>query len=45
MDTVTLLLTVVILIVLWLILVGLTTHDFRMKRHVHHQDFHLRGRR
>jgi hypothetical protein len=45
METAALLLTLIILIVLWLILIALTTHDFRMKRDVHRQDFHLRERR
>jgi hypothetical protein len=44
MDSVALLLTVMVLFVLWLILVGLTTHNFGVKRHVHRHGFHF-GRR
>jgi hypothetical protein len=44
MNSVALLLTVVILFVIWLIVVALTTRDFRMKRHVRRDSFHF-GRR
>jgi hypothetical protein len=44
MDSVALLLMVAVLFVLWLILVGLSTRDFRVKQQVHRHGFHF-GRR
>jgi len=45
MDSIALLLIVAILFALWLIVVALSTGNFRMKEHVHRHGFHLGGRR
>jgi len=44
MDGIAFLLIVAVLFVLWLLLVGLSTRDFRVKRHVHRHPTHLERR-
>ena len=44
MDFILLLSVVAILFVLWLVLVTLSTRNFRIKRHVHHPGSHLARR-
>jgi hypothetical protein len=45
MDVVLLSLIVAVLFVLWLVIVALSTRDFRMKGHAHRHGVHLGGRR